>query len=106
MDRLHMVHRRSLPGEGKKAYYEAERDFWHVFQELLRHEVMREITIMQQAIDEATAELEAAESDQAERDLEKVRSLETLYDRSERIVGALTSTSIERLTSFLSRLRS
>lgn len=44
-----------VPGEGKKAYYEAERD------------------------------------------LEKLRPLRTLYDRAERVVGALTGTSFDRL---------
>ncbi|MFB6176837.1 MAG: GbsR/MarR family transcriptional regulator, partial [Halobaculum sp.] len=39
MERLHLVYRRSIPGEGKKAFFEAERDFWTVFQEFLRREV-------------------------------------------------------------------
>lgn len=106
LDRLHLVHRRSLPGEGKKAYYEAERDFWHVFQELLRHEVTREISIMRRALDSATAELEAAETDRAERDLEKLESLRTMFDRSETVVDVLTSTSFERLTTLVRRLSS
>jgi DNA-binding transcriptional regulator GbsR (MarR family) len=104
MDRLHLVHRRSLPAEGKKAYYEAERDFWHVFQEFCRHEVMREITIMNRALESATAELEAAASDRAEHDREKLESLRTMFDRSETVVEVLTSTSFERLTSLVRRL--
>lgn len=104
MDRLHVVHRRSMPGEGKKAYYEAERDVWHILQELLRHEAKREISIMQGAIDSATDKLEATESEQAAGDLEKLQSLGTTYDRAERTIDVLTGTSVERLVELLSRL--
>ncbi|MFB6092478.1 MAG: GbsR/MarR family transcriptional regulator [Haloquadratum sp.] len=106
MDRLHVVHRRSLPGEGKKVFYEAETDFWHVIQQFLQHEVRREIDIMTRALDSAADRLEAVDDERAESDLERIRTLQTTYDRSERLVDLLTSSSIDRLTGLLDRLRS
>jgi DNA-binding transcriptional regulator GbsR (MarR family) len=105
LDRLHLVQRRSVPGEGKKAFYEAETDLWHVVQEFLRHEVQREITIMQRALDSAEAQLEAADDDRAQSDLEKIRSLRGVYDRAERLVDVLTGSSIDRLAGLVDRLR-
>jgi DNA-binding transcriptional regulator GbsR (MarR family) len=32
LERYHLIHRQSIPGEGKKAYFEAEMDFWYVLQ--------------------------------------------------------------------------
>jgi DNA-binding transcriptional regulator GbsR (MarR family) len=55
LERYHLVQRRSLPGEGKKAFFEAETDFWYVFQQFLQNEVTREIRIMSRALDEAAA---------------------------------------------------
>ena len=106
MERLHLVHRRSIPGEGKKAFYEAERDFWHVIQEFLNREVRREIDLMTRALDDAEERLEGAETEEAASDLEKVRSLKTTYERSERLVEILTSQSIDRLAGLVNRLRS
>ncbi|WP_121820491.1 GbsR/MarR family transcriptional regulator [Halostella salina] len=105
LERYHLVHRRSMPGEGKRAYFEAETDFWRVFQEFLRNEVLREVTVMSRALAEAEAELEAADTEQAARDLEKVRRLRRMYDRSETMIDALTSSSLDRLTDLVSRLR-
>lgn len=105
LQRVHMVHRRSLPGEGKTAYFEAETDFWRAFRELLRQEVSREIEIMTRALDEAERALEAADGERAERDLEKVRTLQRVYDRSRQAVDVLTSTSLDRIVEVLGRLR-
>lgn len=105
LQRFHMVHRRSLPGEGKKAYFEAETDFWHVFRELLRQEVSREIQVMTNALESAEETLEDADDERAERDLERVRDLRRTYEQSRRAVDVLTSTSIERVVDVLSRLR-
>jgi DNA-binding transcriptional regulator GbsR (MarR family) len=102
---MHIVHRRSIPGEGKKAYFEAETDFWHITQELLNREVMREIQIMNRALDSAAATFEQAETDRAARDLEKIRKLQQLYDRFEQLVDLLTGQSISRLISLLKRVR-
>ncbi|WP_138798086.1 transcriptional regulator [Halostella sp. PRR32] len=104
LERYHLVHRRSMPGEGKRAYFEGETDFWRVFQEFLRNQVMHEVTIMSRALAEAETELEAADTEKAKRDLEKVRRLQSVYDKSETLVDALTSNSIDRLADLVGRL--
>ncbi|WP_459193018.1 GbsR/MarR family transcriptional regulator [Halosimplex sp. J119] len=104
LERFHLVHRRSIPGEGKKAYFEAETDLWYVFQQFLRQEVTREIQIMTRALDEAAETLEDAEGERAERHLEQVRELQRVYDRSERLVSLLTSQPLDRLTDLLGRV--
>ncbi|MFB6251599.1 MAG: GbsR/MarR family transcriptional regulator [Halobellus sp.] len=105
MNRLHLVHRRAVPGEGKKVFYEAETDFWHVIQKFLQHEVRREIDVMTRALDSAAERLEDADGEQADVYQERIESLRTMYDRSERLLGILTSGSIERLTGLLDRLQ-
>ncbi|MFA1609910.1 GbsR/MarR family transcriptional regulator [Halobellus rubicundus] len=105
LNRLHLVHRRSVPGEGKKAFYEAETDFWHVVQKFLQHEVRREIDVMTRALDSAADRLDGVDDEQAQADLERIESLRTMYDRSERLLDILTSSSIDRLTGLLERLR-
>ncbi|MFB6163190.1 MAG: GbsR/MarR family transcriptional regulator [Halococcoides sp.] len=104
LERYHMVHRRSMPGEGKKAYFEAETDFWRVLQAFLTNEVRREIHTMSRALEDAIAALESADTERAKRDREKLQSLKRLYDRSERAVDVLTSTSAERVLGVLDRL--
>jgi DNA-binding transcriptional regulator GbsR (MarR family) len=104
LERYHLVQRRSIPGEGKRAYFEAETDFWYVFRQFLEGEVRREISTMTRALDEAAETLEDAESEQAAHDLEKVRKLQRLYDRSDRLVSVLTSQPLERLTAVFDRL--
>mgnify|MGYP000162144257 FL=1 len=101
LERFHLVHRRSLPGEGKKAFFEAETDLWYVFQQFLGQEVAREIRIMSRALDEAAADLEDAEDERAEYHLEQVRKLQRVYDRSDRLVSLLTSQPLDRLTDLL-----
>ncbi|MEZ3115814.1 GbsR/MarR family transcriptional regulator [Halobaculum sp. MBLA0147] len=105
MERLHLVYRRSVPGEGKKAFYEAERDFWTVLQEFLRREVQREINTMQRALTEAEETLEDTDGEVAARDRERVRQLRQTYERSDRLVRLLTGSSVERLADLLGRLR-
>lgn len=104
LDRFHMVRRTSIPGEGKKAFFEAERDFWYVFQQFLDNEVRREIRIVRRALDEAEQGFAAADTERAARDLERVRDLQRLYDRSETLVDVMTSTSLDRLHGLLGRL--
>lgn len=104
IERFHLVRRRSLPNEGKKAFFEAETDFWYVFRQFLQNEVAREIRIMSRALDSAAEQLEAAEGEQAASDLEKVRQLQRLYDRSERFVSLLTRQPLDRITGVLERL--
>lgn len=105
LESFHLVQRRSIPGEGKRAFFEAERDLWYVFREFLETEVKREITVMLRALDEAEAALEAADGDRARRDLERVRQLQRLYRQSERLVGVVSRTPVDRLRSFVDRLR-
>jgi len=106
LERYHFVHRRSIPGEGKKAYFEAETDFWHIFQEFLQREISREIQIMSRALDSAVAQLEKADGEQAQRDLEKVRKLQSVYNQSERLVTFFTSQSMDKVMGVIERLRS
>jgi DNA-binding transcriptional regulator GbsR (MarR family) len=105
LERLHFVHRRSIPGEGKKAYFEAETDWWYVVQELLNHEVMRELRVMGRALDSAAETLADAESEKAQRDLEKIRNFQRLYTRGEQLVDLLTDQSIDQLVSALKHVR-
>jgi len=103
LERFHLVRRRSLPDEGKKAFFEAETDLWYVLQQFFQNEVSREIRIMSRALDSAATKLEAAEGERVERDLEKVRKLQRLYDRSERLVSLVTSQSVDRLSALVDR---
>lgn len=105
MERLHIVRRRSVPGEGKRLFFEAERDLWHVIQQVMNQEVRREIQLMTRALDEAEGELEAVETDQAETDLEKVRSLKRQYREGEMVLNVLTSTPVDRLHDLFTSLR-
>lgn len=101
LERFHLVQRRSLQGEGKKAFFEAEEDFWYVFQQFLREQVRREIQIMSRALDEAEATLEAADDPGAQADLERVRQLQRIYDEGDRIIDLLTSEDLEEVASLL-----
>lgn len=104
LNRYHMVRRRSVSGEGKKAFYEAETDFWYIFQQFLQQEVQREIEIMSRALDNAVMTLEATDTEQAERDLEKLRELQDVYQRSEKLISVVTSQPLDRLANLLGKL--
>jgi len=106
LERYHFVHRRSMPGEGKKAYFEAETDFWHIFQEFLQREATRELQIMTRALDSAAEQLADADSDQAERDLQKIRTLQSVYSQFQTLVNVFTGQSIEKVMGLVDRLRS
>jgi len=97
LERFHVVHRRSISGEGKRAFFEAERDFWRILREFLDREVRREVDTMTRALEEAEAALEAADSERAETDLERVRHLQQVYDRSEAFLDLVTATPADRL---------
>ena len=105
MQRLHLVHRRSIPGEGKKAFFEAERDFWRVAQEFLNREVQREIDTMTRALESAESTLEDADSEQAKRDRERIQKLKTMYERSQTLVNVLTNSSLGRLSQLIKKLQ-
>lgn len=106
LERYHLVHRRSIPGEGKKAYFEAETDLWHVFQQLLNQEVRSEVRIMTRALDEAAETLREADSERARKDLRKVERLRGVYEKAETALNVLTSSSLDRITAVFQRLRS
>lgn len=97
LERFHMVHRRSVPGEGKKAFFEAERDFWRILKEVLDREVRREIDTMSRALEDAESALEDADTERARKDLERVRDLRRVYDRSEAFVDLVTRAPSDRL---------
>ena len=99
LERFHMVHRRSLEGEGKRAFFEAERDFWHILKQLLDREVRREIDTMSRALDDAEAALEAADGERAARDLDRIRELQQVYARSEAFVNLVSRAPSDRLRS-------
>lgn len=104
LERFHLVYRRSIPGEGKKAFFEAEDDLWYVLQQFLQQEVRREIQIMTRALDEAEARLQAADGAEVEADLEKVRELQAMYAQGETVIDVLTSRRVDQLKSLLERL--
>ncbi len=74
LEQFHVVHRRSIPGEGKKAFYEAETDLWRIVQEFIRREVQRELDIMIRALESAENRLEGVDDERATEDLERIRS--------------------------------
>lgn len=102
LDRYHLAYRRSVPGEGKKAYYEAERDLWYVTKQLLDGQARREIAIMTRALDDAIDRLEDA--DGGEEELERIRELRKTYGRFERMVDLVTSQPLDRVQSVIERL--
>jgi DNA-binding transcriptional regulator GbsR (MarR family) len=105
LERFHLVQRRSLAGEGKKAYFEAEDDFWYVFQQFLEQQVRREIRIMTRALDAAEMVLEDADDDRTARDLEKIQELQDVYAEGDRLIDVLTSERLDRLVSVVERFR-
>ncbi|MFB6112190.1 MAG: GbsR/MarR family transcriptional regulator [Halobacteriaceae archaeon] len=104
LERFHLVTRRSPPGEGKRAFYEANRDLWRVFQQFLDREVRREIDIMTEALAEAEDTLSEVESERAGRDLERVQDLRQTYERAQTAVGVVSRLPVERLRSLASSL--
>lgn len=102
LQRFHMVNRRSKPGEGKRAFFEAETDYWHVLQEFLQTEIRRETQIMSRALIDAEEQLEAAG---AEEDLEKVRRLRRLYDQTETLINVLSRVPMDRFMNLVNQLK-
>jgi DNA-binding transcriptional regulator GbsR (MarR family) len=105
LERFHLVQRRSLPGEGKRAFFEAEDDIWYIFQQFLDQQVRREIEMMSRALEASETVLAEADDEKAQADAEKVRNLRQMYDRSERLVDTLTSERLDRLAGLVERLR-
>jgi DNA-binding transcriptional regulator GbsR (MarR family) len=105
LERFHLVRRRSRPGEGKRVFFEAESDFWYVFQQFLDQQVRREIEIMSRALADAEESLENLDDEASQRDLERIRALKDVYDRSETWIDVLTSQPLDRVVSVVERLR-
>jgi DNA-binding transcriptional regulator GbsR (MarR family) len=103
LKRYHMVHRQSIPGEGKKAYFEAETDFWYILQQFFQQEIQREIDIMTRALEQAEETLEATDEERTEHDLERVRQLEHIYDRSETLIDLFSRLPFSQVRSLLQR---
>ncbi|MFH5798975.1 GbsR/MarR family transcriptional regulator [Haladaptatus sp. CMAA 1911] len=102
LQRFHMVNRRSKPGEGKRAFFEAETDLWHVVQEFLQTEIRRETQIMSRALADAEEQLEAAGADE---DLEKVRRLRRLYDQTDMLISVLGRVPLDRFMNLVKQLK-
>ena len=105
LERFHLVQRRSMPGEGKKAFFEAEEDLWYVLEQVLDEQVRREIQIMTRALDAAEDTLEAAESDRAETDLGKVRDLQAAVAQTESLLDVLAGEGLEELAATLDQVQ-
>lgn len=104
LERLYLVRRAAVPGTGKQVFYEAERDFWYVLQELLRREGTRELMIMTQALDSAEETLADAATEGAERDRQRLRDLRQTYEQLSTISEGLASHSAEELIDQLDTL--
>ena len=114
LESLHFVHRvgggRDGLGGRPRLFYRAERDFKKVFQELIHHNVQREVKLMGRGIEECRQRLQrldgqmnGATGAQIKRDLELVSHFDT-YLRLGRTIRWLVQSG-ERLQGFLSSLR-
>lgn len=104
LTRFHLVRRRSLEGEGKRAFYEANRDFWTALQRFLDDQVSKEVRMMQDALAEAETTLSGLEDEQAHSDLARVRELRRTYDRAERALSVLSRLPTEQLQTVVGEL--
>ncbi|MCB0115422.1 MAG: hypothetical protein R2873_12035 [Caldilineaceae bacterium] len=114
LENLHMVHRVTGPGvdngSGRpRIYFQAERDFMKVAQELLRHNARRELEVMSRGLDESRSRLEALryhpEGDvaaQAAHDLAAVDRFDGYRRWANRILWLVQSG--ERMQHFISGL--
>ena len=115
LESLHFVYRvesglSDTSGGRPRLFYRAERDFKKVIQELLHHNVQREVELMAQGIDESRRRLQllgektnGANGGQVAKDLELVAQFDG-YLRLGRTIRWLVQ-SAERFQGFLSSLR-
>jgi DNA-binding transcriptional regulator GbsR (MarR family) len=106
LERYYFVQRRSLPGEGKRAFFEAERDWWSVMKRVLETEGHREVVTMTRALESAERQLEDSDGKRAETDLERVRELQEYYRQIEQFVDLLTGLSSEELAAMAEMIES
>lgn len=104
LERYYLVKRRSLRGEGKRAFFEAERDWWYALEQVLEQEGSREIETMTRALDSAEKRLEESDSDRSGADLERVRDLQQFYRQAAFLVEVFSSRSVEQLLAMIAFL--
>ncbi|WP_323173651.1 hypothetical protein [Natrialba sp. PRR66] len=98
LERYYLVSRHSIPGEGKRAYFTAETDFWTVLQEISTREGRRELRIMKGGIESANAHLNsAADTEQTEHAQKRLDELETLFDHLDTLLEFVNEHSLEEL---------
>lgn len=114
LESLHMVHRVGAGsvdnGGGRpRIYFQAERNYMKVVQELLRHNVRREVELMNRGLDTSRTALEKLTShpnaeiaNQARADLETIASFDTYRRWGNRILWLVQSG--ERMQNFIASL--
>lgn len=105
LENLHMVRRRTSPESGKRVYFEAATDFWSVLQEILQHEVKREIRIMTKALDDAEEKLNKSDKE-TQADMERIRKLKEIYEQTESFIEVFTGMSPEEMEELSKALES
>ncbi|MDY6764635.1 MAG: MarR family transcriptional regulator [Halobacteria archaeon] len=96
LENLHMVRRRTSPESGKRVYFEAVTDFWRVLQEILQHQVKREIRIMTNALEDAEEKFDEP-GEEAHADIEKIRKLKDIYEQADDLIEIFTDMSPEEM---------
>jgi DNA-binding transcriptional regulator GbsR (MarR family) len=102
LERFHLVRRTGAPDGGRRAYFEAETDWWRVLEEFVAGQVRREFRIMRRALDEAATDLEGAEGETAARYRRRVEHLQATYDEFEVLLELFAKAPAERLVSVAS----
>jgi DNA-binding transcriptional regulator GbsR (MarR family) len=114
LESLHLVHRvgagSAENSSGRpRIYFEAERDFMKVVQELLRHNARRELELMNRGLDNSRARMEVLATHtnpnvaaQAQADLKAIATFNSYRRWANRILWLVQSG--ERMQSFLSAL--
>lgn len=95
LERYHLVNRRSIPGEGKKAYYEAEDDLWYAIQRFLDEQVSREVDVMSSSLDKSEQLLEDADSKEAQRHREQIQKLNETYEHAQQMIDMLSEVDLQ-----------
>jgi HTH-type transcriptional regulator, glycine betaine synthesis regulator len=102
LERYHLVYRQSVPGEGRKVYFEAETDYWEILRATLEQQVWREIRTMQQALQSAEQTLaDAPETERTNQAAEQVAQLQQFYERCRLTIDFFTSVSDDELLAII-----
>jgi len=104
LERYHLVRRSEDPSGGRRAYFEAETDWWTVMQEMVEGQVRREFRIMRRALDDAEEALADAEGPAAERYRDRIATLQEMYDQFEVMVDLFAKAPTDRLLSVAAKL--